>query len=127
MVVSFAQATDGDCSLSGGVACSTSGLKSSEFAAGVAYDFSKRTFVFALFSRLTNGESALFDNWSNGTPAQRCRHDAVRSRRNAHFLRASPWMKTGAAAPVFFCVPRYGTAFFYRGLAGCKVAGLTWS
>jgi predicted porin len=66
--LSFAQATDGDCSLSGGVACSTNGLKSSEFAAAVAYDFSKRSFVYAGFAQLNLGESALYDNWTNGTP-----------------------------------------------------------
>jgi predicted porin len=66
--LTFAQATDGDCSLSGGVACSTSGLKSSEFAAALAYDFSKRTFLYAGFAQLNLGESALYDNWTNGTP-----------------------------------------------------------
>lgn len=66
--LTFAQASDGDCSLSGGVACTTSGLKSSEFAVGVAYDFSKRTFLYAAGSRLSLGESAIYDNWTNGTP-----------------------------------------------------------
>jgi predicted porin len=66
--LSVAQATDGDCSLSGGVACSTSGLKSSEFAAGIAYDFSKRTFLYAGFAQLNNGDSALYDNQTNGGP-----------------------------------------------------------
>ena len=37
---------------------------------GAAYDFSKRTFLFTVFSRLNNGESALFDNASNVTPAR---------------------------------------------------------
>jgi predicted porin len=48
--------------------CSTSGLKSSEFAAAVAYDFSKRTFVYAGYSLLSMGESAFYDNWTNTTP-----------------------------------------------------------
>jgi predicted porin len=66
--VSFAQADDGKCTLSGGVSCTTAGLKASEIAAGVAYDFSKRTFVYAAFSILDLDPSALYDNWTNGTP-----------------------------------------------------------
>jgi predicted porin len=68
--IQFVKMNEGDCSLSGGVACSTSGLDGRHISLGTAYDFSKRTFVFALFSRLTNGESALFDNWANGTPGR---------------------------------------------------------
>ena len=68
--ISYVKMNEGSCNLSGGVACSTSGTDGSMVNLGAAYDFSKRTFVFALFSRLTNGESALFDNWSNGTPAR---------------------------------------------------------
>src|SRR5262245_9547834 len=64
----FGQASDGDCALSGGVECSTSGLKSSQFTAAVAYDFSKRTFVYGGFAQLNLGESAVYDNWTNGTP-----------------------------------------------------------
>jgi predicted porin len=66
--VSYARATDGDCSLAGGVACSTTGLKSNEIAAAVAYDFSKRTFIYAGWARLDLGESAIYDNWTNGVP-----------------------------------------------------------
>jgi predicted porin len=66
--LTYAQATDGDCSLSGGVTCSTSGLKSSEVAAAVAYDFSKRTFLYFGYSLLSMGESAFYDNWTNTSP-----------------------------------------------------------
>lgn len=66
--LTYARADEGDCSLSGGVACSTSGLKSSQVSAAVAYDFSKRTFLYAGYSRLSLGESAIYDNWTNGTP-----------------------------------------------------------
>ena len=58
--LSYASANDGSCTLSGGVACSTQGLKGSQANAGVAYDFSKRTYLFALFSRLDNGASARY-------------------------------------------------------------------
>jgi predicted porin len=66
--VSYGRAADGDCSLSGGVGCSTAGLKSSQINGAVAYDFSKRTFLYAAASRLDLGESAIYDNWTNGTP-----------------------------------------------------------
>lgn len=68
--LSYARADDGDCRLSGGVACSTDGLESSQVNLGLAYDFSKRTYVFAIYSRLNNGPSARFDNWTNGTPSR---------------------------------------------------------
>jgi len=68
--VQYVKSNEGSCALSGGVACSTSGLDGSQVNLGVAYDMSKRTFLFGLFAKLTNGESALFDNWANGTVAR---------------------------------------------------------
>jgi len=68
--ISYVHMNEGTCSLSGGVTCSTSGLDGNQLNLGTAYDFSKRTFIFALYSKVTNGESALFDNWANGTPAR---------------------------------------------------------
>lgn len=64
--LTYAQADEGDCSLSGGVACSTAGLDASQINFAVAYDLSKRTFLYAAFSQLENGESARYDNWTNG-------------------------------------------------------------
>jgi predicted porin len=68
--IQYVRMNEGKCSLSGGVACTTSGLDGKHLALGTAYDLSKRTFLFALYSQLTNGPSALFDNWANGTPAR---------------------------------------------------------
>jgi len=68
--VSYVKMNEGSCALSGGVACSTSGLDGNQVNLGGAYDFSKRTFIYAIYSKVTNGESALFDNWANGTPAR---------------------------------------------------------
>jgi predicted porin len=62
--LSYGRAGDGKCALSGGAACSTAGLKSSQFNAGVAYDFSKRTFLYAMGAWLDLGESAIYDNWT---------------------------------------------------------------
>lgn len=68
--LSYARASDGSCTLSGGVACSTQGLKSSQANAGVAYDYSKRTYLFAIFSRLNNGPSARYSTAANYTPSR---------------------------------------------------------
>ena len=68
--ISYVKMNEGSCALSGGVACSASGLDGNQVNLGGAYDFSKRTFIYAIYSKVTNGESALFDNWANGTPAR---------------------------------------------------------
>jgi predicted porin len=68
--VSYVKMNEGTCTLSGGVTCSTSGLDGSQINLGGAYDFSKRTFIFAIATKVTTGESAVFDNWANGTPAR---------------------------------------------------------
>jgi predicted porin len=66
--LTYASADEGDCSLSGGVACSTAGLDATQINLTVAYNLSKRTFLYAAGARLDNGESARYDNWTNGTP-----------------------------------------------------------
>jgi predicted porin len=66
--IQFIKANEGSCSLSGGAACSTEGLDGTMLNLGAAYDLSPRTFLFALFSKLKNGESARFDNWPGGSP-----------------------------------------------------------
>lgn len=66
--LTYASADEGDCTLSGGVACSTDGLDATQLNLVAAYDFSKRTFLYAALSRLSMGESARYDNWTNGTP-----------------------------------------------------------
>jgi predicted porin len=68
--LSYVKVNEGSCSLSGGVACSTSGTDGNQINLGGAYDFSKRTFLFAIATKITAGESAQFDNWANGTPAR---------------------------------------------------------
>jgi predicted porin len=68
--VSYVNVNEGSCNLSGGVACSTSGTNGNQVNLGAAYDFSKRTFIFAIAAKLTAGESAQFDNSANSTPAR---------------------------------------------------------
>ncbi|MDX3894503.1 MULTISPECIES: porin [Pusillimonas] len=61
---SYAQATAGSCTLVGDVECSTSGLQGRQFNIGASYALSKRTYLFAIASKLINGESARFNNLS---------------------------------------------------------------
>jgi major outer membrane protein P.IB len=68
--IQYVRMNKGTCTLSGGVGCDTAGLNGNHLSLGTAYDFSKRTFVFALYSQLTNGPSARFDNWPNGDAAR---------------------------------------------------------
>jgi len=68
--ISYVNVNEGSCSFTGGVACSTSGTNGNQVNLGAAYDFSKRTFIFAIAAKLTSGESAQFDNSANSTPAR---------------------------------------------------------
>jgi predicted porin len=60
----YAAATAGSCSLVGGAVCSTSGLDGKMLNVGASYSFSKRTYLFALASKLRNGDSARYNNIS---------------------------------------------------------------
>jgi predicted porin len=64
--VQYIRADEGDCTLSGGVACNTDGLDGSMLTGGVAYHFDRQTLFYLIAARLTNGESARYDNWANG-------------------------------------------------------------
>jgi predicted porin len=65
--IGYARANEGDCSATG-LTCTTDGLDASQLNFAVAYDLSKRTFIYGAFTRLSMGESARYDNWTNGTP-----------------------------------------------------------
>jgi predicted porin len=66
----YVRAGEGDCSLTGGVACITTGLEANLWTVGVRYRFDRQTFIYAIAARLTLGVSALHDNWQNGTPTR---------------------------------------------------------
>ncbi len=68
-VVAYASSAAGTCSLAGGVACDTHGLNGKLIALGGEYSFSKRTALFVLAARLTNGESATYNNLSQNPAA----------------------------------------------------------
>lgn len=57
----YARGDKGSCSLVD-AACNTDGLESSHMSAGVAYYFSRRTYLFLLASIMRNGYSARYNN-----------------------------------------------------------------
>lgn len=61
---SYANSSDGSCTLAGGRACSTTGLKANQLNLGVSYALPEAE-LFALYSRLNNGASSKFDNREN--------------------------------------------------------------
>jgi predicted porin len=69
LAASYGAATAGSCSRFGGAACDTSGLDGKMFNLGAAYALSKRTSLFALYSRMDNGKSAAYNNLATGNPA----------------------------------------------------------
>lgn len=69
LVASYGQSTAGSCTLVGNIFCDTGGLEGRMFNAGVGYNLSKRTMLFALGSYMGNGRSATYNNWGEGKPA----------------------------------------------------------
>jgi predicted porin len=71
--IHYVRATAGTCSrlflastVPAGLACVTDGLDGTQISAGVAYYFSRRTYLFAMAQLLKNGKSAVF---ASGTQA----------------------------------------------------------
>lgn len=64
----YVSAAEGNCSLVG-AGCDTRGLDSSQWTAGAAYYFSRRTFLFVLGSVIKNGYSARYNNSNQQDPS----------------------------------------------------------
>jgi predicted porin len=64
----YVRAGEGDCTLTGGVACSTDGLEASLWTIGARYRFDRQTFLYTIVGLLKQDPSAQHDNWQNGTP-----------------------------------------------------------
>jgi predicted porin len=62
---SYGGSAAGSCELVGGAACNTGGLDAKMLSLGVSYSLSKRTMLFAFYSKLNNGYSANIDNASS--------------------------------------------------------------
>jgi len=58
--IHYVHATAGDCTRTLGAVCVTDGLDGTEISLGVAYYFSRRTYLFLLAQELRNGKSAIF-------------------------------------------------------------------
>ncbi|OIQ98769.1 major outer membrane protein P.IB precursor [mine drainage metagenome] len=59
---SYVAASAGSCSLVGGVACNTTGLDGKMLNLGTSYSLSKRTYLFALYQKLNNGDGARYNS-----------------------------------------------------------------
>jgi predicted porin len=66
VAASYARSDKGSCTLNGGGLCSTDGFEGNQFNLGAMLSLSKRTGVFAIYSKLTNGKSAGYDNTEAG-------------------------------------------------------------
>jgi predicted porin len=66
-VLEYIKSNKGTCSLVNR-ACSTDGLEGSQLQFGIAYYFSKRTYLFAMGALLRNGFSAQYNNSASQTP-----------------------------------------------------------
>jgi predicted porin len=66
--IEYIKSNKGTCSLVNR-ACTTDGLEGSQLQFGVAYYFSKRTYLFAMAALLRNGFSAQYNNSASQTPS----------------------------------------------------------
>ena len=64
----YIHAGAGNCALTGGVNCTTTGLDGRLVTVGARYRFDRQTFVYVIGARLQNGASARFDNWATSDP-----------------------------------------------------------
>jgi predicted porin len=70
LAVQLLRGQEGNCSVTGGIGCSTAGLTGTMLNAGVRWRFDRQTFVYVIGSKLQNGPSARYDNWSAADPAR---------------------------------------------------------
>jgi hypothetical protein len=70
LAAQFLRGNEGNCSMTGGVSCSTTGLTGSMLNVGVRWRFDRQTFIYAIGSKLQNGPSARYDNWAAADPAR---------------------------------------------------------
>ncbi len=63
--VFYVSASAGTCGLTGGVACSTTGLAGNMLGLTGEYAFSKRTALFAIYTKVNNEASAKYNNAAN--------------------------------------------------------------
>ncbi|OAI52343.1 hypothetical protein AYO46_05800 [Betaproteobacteria bacterium SCGC AG-212-J23] len=64
----YVRAGSGNCQLTGGQDCSTTGLQAWMLSLGARYRFDRQTFVYLIANKLSNGPSARMDNWAGSNP-----------------------------------------------------------
>jgi len=62
------KAGEGTCALTSGASCSTAGLGAQMYTVGTRYRFDRQTFVYAIYAKLKNGDSAAYNNSSPVAP-----------------------------------------------------------
>lgn len=62
LAAAFAAGEDGSCARVGGAICTTDGLKGNQVSLGASYSLSRRTDIFLIAARLTNGKSSRYSN-----------------------------------------------------------------
>jgi predicted porin len=68
LAVQYIRGTEGNCSITNGLACSTRGAYGYQVNGGVRWRWDRQTFIYAIGSKLVNGPSARYDNWAAGNP-----------------------------------------------------------
>ncbi len=62
LAANYVKADKGSCSLVGGADCTTDGLGAQQVSLGGKYDFSKRSSVYVIYSKITNKDGAQYNN-----------------------------------------------------------------
>ncbi|MFZ5558250.1 MAG: porin [Pseudomonadota bacterium] len=65
----YNDADEGDCSLAGGAACSSSGYGAKQYTLGYAYHFSRRTQGYLYYTKIKNDANAQYTLTIGGSPA----------------------------------------------------------
>jgi len=66
----YIRGNEGSCSLTGATTCTTTGLTGWQLNAGVRYRFDRQTFIYAIGSKLNNGDATRYDNWASSDPVR---------------------------------------------------------
>ena len=68
LATQYVRAGSGNCQITGGLDCSTTGLEAWLWTFGARYRFDRQTFVYLIGAKLGNGASARMDNWAGSDP-----------------------------------------------------------
>ncbi len=66
----YIRGNEGSCSLAGATSCTTTGLTGWQLNVGTRFRFDRQTFIYAIASKLNNGDATRYDNWAAADPAR---------------------------------------------------------